>query len=299
MSEPVGFVGLGAMGKPIANHLIEAGHALVVTDISRADAAEWEALGARFVGCAAEVAAAARIVFLSLPGPAEVEAVVLGPGGLIEAARAGDIVVDLSTNAFSTVKRLAERLAAAGVAFVDAPVSGGVVGAVKGALAVMAGGDAATLERLEPLLATFSAKVFRPGPAGMGTIAKLVNNQIFLAASAVVQEGFVMAAKAGLEANQLLEILKASSAASYVELAPLFLRRGFDKVTFRLGLAEKDLRLALQSAGELGAAMPASTGAAALYREALDRGLADRVFYATMLALEADAGVEVAPLNRP
>jgi 3-hydroxyisobutyrate dehydrogenase-like beta-hydroxyacid dehydrogenase len=298
-AKTAGFVGLGTMGRPIARHLIAAGHPLVVFDIAGDAGGEWAAEGARFAGGPAEVAEAASVVFLSLPGPPQVEAVVRGAGGLMERARAGDVIVDLSTNAFATVKQLAAETATAGVAFVDAPVSGGVVGAVKGTLAVMAGGEAAAVERVSPLLQAFAAKVFHPGPAGMGTIAKLVNNQIFLTASAAVQEGFVLAAKAGLDANVLMEILKASSAAGYVGMAPLFLGRRFDNVTFKLALAAKDLDVALQSAQALGVPMPASEGAATTYHGALEKGLGEQVFFATLRALEMDAGVEVAPLAKP
>lgn len=291
----VGFIGLGTMGRPIAERLMRTGHSLVVTDISLVDAGWWEAEGARFKGSAAAVAETARTIFLSLPGPPEVEEVVTGRRGIMEAARPGDVVVDLSTNSHAMVTSLAARLAAVGVAFVDAPVSGGVAGAVKGTLAVMAGGDAAVIESLTPLMAAFSARVFHAGPAGMGTIAKLVNNQIFLTAGTAVQEGFVLAAKAGLDSTVLLEILKASSAGGYVGMAPLFFGRDFDRVMFRLGLAAKDLGLALETAADLGVAMPTSQGAAEVYRGAIARGLADKVFYATLRALELEAGVEVAP----
>jgi 3-hydroxyisobutyrate dehydrogenase-like beta-hydroxyacid dehydrogenase len=211
----------------------------------------------------------------------------------MEAARAGDIVVDLSTNSHAMVTALAGRLAAADVPF-TAPVCGGVAGAVKGTLAVMAGGDAAVIETLAPLMAAFSARVFHAGAAGMGTVAKLANNQIFLTAGTAVQEGFVMAAKAGLDSTVLLEILKASSANGYVGMAPLFFGRDFDRVMFRLGLAAKDLALALESAVGLGVAMPTTRGAAEVYSDAIAKGLGDKVFYATLRALELDAGAEVA-----
>jgi 3-hydroxyisobutyrate dehydrogenase-like beta-hydroxyacid dehydrogenase len=174
-------------------------------------------------------------------------------------------------------------------------VSGGLAGAVKGTLAVMAGGDAPVIETLAPLMAAFSARVFHAGPAGMGTIAKLVNNQIFLTAGTAVQEGFVLAAKAGLDSTVLLEILQASSAGGYIGMAPLFFARNFDRVVFRLGLAAKDLGLALETATDLGVAMPTSQGAAEVYRDAIAKGLADKVFYATLQALEQEAAVEVAP----
>ncbi len=296
----IGLIGVGTMGSAIARRLMEAGHRLVVSDISRASAADWTAAGAAFADAPVEVARACRTVFLSLPGPKEVEAVVGGSGGLLEAAKAGDVIVDLSTNAYATVVRLAEQLGRSGIAFVDAPVSGGVVAAVKGRLAVMAGGEAAVVEALDPLLKCFAARVFHVGPAGKGTIAKLVNNQIFLSAAIVVQEGFVLAAKAGLDAAAMLEILKASSGGAYAGLAPVFLARDFDNVVFKLGIAAKDIGVALESARDLGVPMPTTEAAHAVYRDAIAKGLADKVFYATLRALEFDAGVEVAkPAAQP
>lgn len=289
----IGFIGLGAMGAPIARRLIEAGHALVVSDISRAHADEWTAAGAGFVNTPAEVAAACRTVFMSLPGPREVEAVA---DGLMTGARSGDVVVDLSTNAYATVVALARRLADAGVTFIDAPVSGGVAGAVRGKLAVMAGGDGAAIAALAPVFEAFAARVFHVGDSGKGTIAKLVNNQIFLSTAVAVQEGFVLAAKAGLDSDTLLEIVKASSAGSYMGMASLFFGRDFDNAMFRLSLAAKDLGVALESASDLGVPMPTTAAAHGVYKDAIDQGLGDKVFYATLRALETDAGAEVAKL---
>ena len=289
----IGFIGLGAMGAPIARRLLDAGHALVVSDISRAKADEWAAAGAVFVDTPAEAASGCRTVFMSLPGPREVEAVVKS---LMNTARAGDVVVDLSTNAYATVVAIAERLAKAGVTFIDAPVSGGVAGAVRGKLAVMAGGDAPTIAALGPVFEAFATRVFHVGDSGKGTIAKLVNNQIFLSAAVAVQEGFVMAAKAGLDADTLLEIVKASSGGGYMGMAPLFFGRDFDNAMFRLGLAAKDLNVALQSADDLGVPMPTTKAAHGVYKDAIDKGLGDKVFFATLRALEEDAGAEVAKL---
>jgi len=300
MIGPLGMIGLGAMGAPICRRLMAAGHEVTVFDVNTGVASAWRAGGAGFVASPAEVAGATRIVLLSLPGPDEVEAVVTGPGGLLSAARRDDVIIDLSTNAYATVRSMADKAAAAGVHFVDAPVSGGVAGAVKGRLAVMAGGEAAVIARIEPVLAAFAARVFHAGPAGMGTMAKLVNNQIFLAAATAVQEGFVLAAKAGFESGQLLEILKASSAGGYMGMAPLFLNRAFDEVIFRLSLAHKDLSLALKSADDLGVPMPQTRAALATYQDAIDQGLGDKVFYATLQALEANAGTQVAkPASAP
>ena len=193
---------------------------------------------------------------------------------------------------------MADRGAAVGVAFVDAPVSGGRAGAEAGTLAVIVGGDGEAVERVRPLLETFSANVFHVGPSGAGALAKLVNNQIFLCASVLIQEGFVLGAKAGMDATALLEILKASSAGTVVGAANVFLTRNFDNVSFKLSIAEKDVAVALASARALGVAMPTTEAAHAVYLAAIDGGLGDKVFTATLRTLEERSGVEVARLAR-
>lgn len=292
----IGVIGLGTMGAAIAGRLLEAGHRLVVSDIAAGRRAEWEGKGAQFVSTPAEVSRNCRIVLLSLPGPPEVDAVIQGVAGLAEAAQPGDVIVDHSTNAHAAVLGHAARLGAAGITFVDAPVSGGVAAAVKGRLAVLAGGTAEAVDALRPLLAAFAAHVFHVGPTGAGTIAKLVNNQIFLTAAVAVQEGFVMAAKAGLDSARLLDILKASSAAPYVALAPLFFARNFDAAIFKLGIAAKDVSVALETAEALEVPMKVTAAALDTYRDAIDGGLGEKVFYATLEALERQAGTVVAKL---
>lgn len=294
--DSIGFIGLGTMGGAIASRLIDAGHSLVVSDIAAERAADWDAKGARFVTRPSDVAQACRVVLLSLPGPAEIDSVVTGLDGLMTAASAGDVIVDLSTNAHANVMHLSERLASAGIGLLDAPVSGGVAAAVKGRLAVLAGGDHEAIDALRPLLGAFATNIFHVGPVGAGTIAKLVNNQIFLTAAVAVQEGFVMAAKAGLDSAQLFDILKSSSAAPYVALAPLFFARNFDAAIFKLGIAAKDVAVALETAGALGVPMKVTEAALGTYRDAVDQGLGDKVFYATLESLERRAGATVAKL---
>jgi 3-hydroxyisobutyrate dehydrogenase-like beta-hydroxyacid dehydrogenase len=285
------------MGAPIAGHLLRAGHTLIVTDVSDARASEFVDAGARFVTTAAAVAAACETVFLSLPGPREIEEVVLGPCGLMTSARSGGVIVDLSTNSHALVVRLAEVLARAGVHYVDAPVSGGVTAAIQGTLSVMAGGDEALLDALAPLMESFASKLFRAGATGMGTIAKLINNQIFLSATIAVQEGFVFGAKAGLPTDLLMDILSKSSGGAYAGLAPQFLRRDFDNAVFKLGIAAKDVALALESAESLGVWMPMTEAASAVYRASLEARLGDKVFFATLQALESRAEVIVPKLS--
>jgi 3-hydroxyisobutyrate dehydrogenase-like beta-hydroxyacid dehydrogenase len=289
----LGFIGTGTMGNPIAARLLAAGHELVVSDVSRAATTNLEERGARYAASPRAVAQECATVFSSLPGPAQVRAVVEGRGGLLAAGRPGLVHVDLSTSSFEAVQSLCSVEADAGAALIDAPVSGGALGATQGTLAVMASGDRTAYDGVRPLFDAFASNVFYLGASGRGTIAKLVNNLIFLAGALVVQEGFVLAAKAGLGARELLPIVNASSAKLYAGMAPLFFGRNFAMALFKLGIAEKDVTLALESARELAAPLPLCEAAAQTYRRAVDDGRADQVFFATLATLERAAGVEV------
>jgi len=288
----VGFIGTGTIGGPMAKRLLEAGHALVVCDRVESATAPLVAAGAKRAASPREVAAGCRVVFTSLPGPAQVDDVA---SGLLEGARPGDVHVDLSTSAFDAVRALAAREAAAGVSLVDAPVSGGVMGATQGTLTVMASGDRAAFDRVEPLLGAFAKNVFYLGESGNGTLTKLVNNAIFLCGGLLVQETFALAAKAGLDTGRLLEVVQKSSGAAYAGLAKLLLGRGFDNAFFQLALAEKDVGLALASARALDVPMPVIEAAHGTYARALALGLGPKLFAATLLAVEDAAGVTIPP----
>ena len=290
---PLGFVGTGTIGAPMAKRLQDAGHALVVFDRIEAATAPLVAAGAERAAGAREVAERCRVVFTSLPGPKEVDEVA---AEILAGARPGDVHVDLSTSALDAVRALAAREAAAGVSLVDAPVSGGAMGAAQGTLTVMASGAREAFERVEPLFGAFAKNVFYLGDAGNGTLAKLVNNAIFLCGGLLVQETFVMAAKAGLEPGLLLDVVQKSSGAAYAGLAKLLLGHGFDNAFFQLALAEKDVGLALASARSVGAPMPVIEAAHATYARALALGLGPKLFAATLLAVEDAAGAAVPPL---
>jgi 3-hydroxyisobutyrate dehydrogenase-like beta-hydroxyacid dehydrogenase len=297
-SARLGLIGAGTMGAPIARRLIDGGHALCVCDVSSAAVDALVAAGARAAANAREVAQAADIVFLSLPGTREVEAVMTAPDGLLAGARRGQIIVDLSTNAHDVVLRLFAMTHANGVALLDAPLSGGKAAAAKGTLTMMVGGEASALDTVRPILALFASNIFHVGATGMGTIAKLVNNQIFLTTAVAIQEGFVMAAKAGLDSNSLIGILAKASAGTYLGLAPLLLSKQYDNAFFKLGLAAKDMALIMQSAQSLGVALPSTSAANALYREAAAAQGGDKVFFATLETLEQKADTCVTPVRR-
>jgi 3-hydroxyisobutyrate dehydrogenase-like beta-hydroxyacid dehydrogenase len=292
----IGFVGTGTMGAPIARQLLAAGHEVRVFD--RSSEAMGSVEGATRYESAAAATAGAACVFLSLPGPADVEAAVTGPAGVLAAEPPTAVVVDLSTNSPDVVRAMYERCAAVGVGFVDAPVSGGKVKAESGELTVMVGGTDADMATVAPLLEPFAGQVFHVGPPGAGTVAKLVNNQLFLAASVLVQEAYVLGAAAGVEPADLHRIVRAGSAGPYATLAPLLLGRDFDDVIFRLDIAAKDLTLAVEAAGAHGVATPVTAAALETYRDAIRAGFGPKAFHATLLQVEQAAGIDLPALTR-
>ena len=295
----VGFVGTGTMGAPMAAQVLASGRTLRVHDALPAATGSLVDAGATTHATAAEAASGASIVLLSLPGPDQVIEAVTGPTGVLAGEPLPFVIVDLSTNSVPVVRDLRARCAEHGVAFVDAPVSGGVARAREGSLAVMVGAEPAELELVRSVLDVIGDSVFHVGPPGSGTIAKIVNNQLFLAAGALVQEAYVLGAALGMSPTDLHAIIGASSAAPYAKLAPLLLGRRFDDVIFRLDIASKDVRLAVETAEQAGVDVPLTRAANELYEAAVAAGDGELVFHATLLELERRAGVELEPLRRP
>lgn len=294
----VGFIGTGNIGNPIARQVQVAGFDLVVCDVRREAARNLLEGGADFGETPAEVAKRSDLVLSSLPGPRELATVIEGEDGLLAGARPGLVHVDLSTISLGAARRAREIEGAAGVHFVDSPVSGGKWAAEKGTLTLMVSGERPAYERATPVLEAIGRNVFFLGEAaGTGTLFKLINNQVFLCAGQALQEGLVLGARAGLELRQLIEVLRASSAGMYCGLAGPTLARSWDASAFDLALAEKDVALALDSARELGVPMPTTTAAHQTYADALEDGLGAKFFIATLAALERRAGIEIPPVD--
>lgn len=293
-----GFIGTGTIGAPIAAHLITKDDGLRVFDTNENAVQGLVAQGAKRAGSVQEVAAECKTVFLSLPGPSQIEDVVLGDHGLLTHADKLTTIVDLSTNSIALNRDISARALAAGIHYLDAPVSGGKAGARDGTLAIMVGGDETAFTRVRPLLERFGNNIFYLGPAGSGTMAKLINNQLFLAASVLVQEGFVMGAKAGMDPNTLSEVLKASSASALMRIAPMALSRNFDLGVFALSIAAKDLGVAIDSADALGAEVPLAKAASDVYQRAIADGYGQEDFYATLKVFEASADVVTPSLEK-
>ncbi len=289
----IGFIGTGNIGNPMARHVLAAGHDLIVFDLNTASTENLAELGARLATSPREVAETCRVVFTSLPGPQQVEDVARGADGLLAATQRGDIHIDLTTNSVSAVKRMAALEAANGVAYLDAPVTGGVAGAEAGTLTVLASGDRLAFDKVEPFLQAIGTNVFYLGETGTGTLVKLINNLIVLCAGQLMQEGLVLGAKAGLDPANLYEMLRLGTARPFIGLMPQVLGRRFENPSFSLGLAAKDVGLALETARDFAVPMPVTSAAHLTYLRAVAAGLSGSSFLATLEALEAGAGTTV------
>jgi len=284
----VGVIGLGIMGAPFARNLLRAGHALTVHTRTRARAAELLAGGAAWADSPAAVAAAVDAVVTMLPDTPDVEAVIAGPGGVLAGAHAGLLAIDMSTIDPAAARALAERAAAAAVALLDAPVSGGEQGAIAGTLSIMVGGDAAAFERAAPLFAALGKRITHMGGPGQGQMTKLVNQVIGAGTLAAVAEGVLLAAEAGLDPAAMVTALGGGAAASWMlaEQAPRMQRRDFAP-GFMVRLQQKDLRLALASAERLGVQLPLTAIAQLLFSAVEARGGGELGTQAIVMALEA------------
>ncbi|MFN3975196.1 MAG: NAD(P)-dependent oxidoreductase [Dehalococcoidia bacterium] len=291
----VGFIGLGNMGRPMSTNLVKAGHDLVVYDIREEAGQPLVALGARWAQGPKAVAQAAQVVFTSLPGPKEVEAVALGPGGILEGLQPGGVYIDLSTNSPSCARRVASAFRARGLAMLDAPVSGGVTGAETRDLAVLVGGDEEVFQKVKPLLDAIGTKVFYCGPSGAGCICKIVNNLISLSLNVLMGEAFTIGVKAGVPTRVLYEAVTRSSGDNNR------LRRGLRNQLFKgnfqpgfaVDLALKDVRLGLELARELDIPVELLALVEQKYLEAHNRGWGQRNSDAVVLLQEERAKVEL------
>ncbi len=250
----VGFIGLGVMGRPMALHLQRAGHALFVW-ARRPEAAE--GLPATVCATPAELARACEVVFTVITGSADVESVALGAAGLIEGMAPGSVLIDCSTIAPDSARRIAARLGEKGVAMLDAPVSGGAQGAIDATLAIMAGGDAAVLERVRPLLECLGKRIVHVGPNGAGQVAKACNQMIMVAAIQAAAEAMRLAAAAGVDCGRVKAALAGGSAASRVldVMGERMVQRNFT-AGIEARLHHKDYGIVLEAARRSGVPMP-------------------------------------------
>lgn len=260
MAERIGFIGLGIMGRPMARNLMRAGYPLTVWNRSRPGIEELVAAGAREGADAKDVAERSDVVITMVGYTEDVEEVALGPQGIVEGAHAGLVHIDMSTISPVATRRIAERLAEAGVAMLDTPVSGGQQGAVEGALSIMVGGEEETLARCRPVLDVLGQKVAYCGPSGSGQAVKLCNQIVVALNNLAVCEALVFAAKAGVRPGTMLEAIAGGAATSWAvqNLAPRMLQRDF-RAGFKVAHQQKDLRLALELADSLSLPLPGTS----------------------------------------
>lgn len=293
-SQHLGFVGVGRMGGPMATRLIDAGHTLTVFDTSGPAMEPLLARGARRAASPAEVAAAAAVVFISLPTPDVVRSVVLGPGG-IAGGGAVRTVVDLSTTGPSTATAVAAALSDRGIAWIDSPVSGGIAGATAGTLAVITSGPKDTYETVEPLLRIFGRPFHTGEKPGLAQVAKLANNLLAAAALVLSSEAVVMGVKAGIDAKVLIDIINAGSgrnSATQDKFPRAILTRTFD-FGFATGLSYKDVRLCIDEAEAMGVPMVAGAAVRQMLAVTNARFGAASDFTHIAKVVEEWAGVEI------
>ena len=290
----VGYIGLGLMGKSIARNIHKAGFPLVVHNRSRAAVNELVAEGASAAGSPAEVAAQVDVVFTNLPDTPDVEQVVLGEQGILEGARAGLIFVDNSTIKPAAARNLSVRLAARAVMSLDAPVSGGDIGARNGTLAIMVGGPLEALEKVRPVFQAMGKTVTHVGEAGAGQVAKAAN-QIMVAAQMVAMGELLMfSQKAGVDPQKVVEAIKGGAAQCWtLDVKPARLFAGNRTPGFKALMQAKDLNIILETAREYGIPLPSAAVDAQLYNAMLQNGMGELDNSAVIGMIEQLAGVKL------
>ena len=293
----IGFIGLGTMGASMASNLQAAKHELWVHDVRREVSKPHVDAGAQWKDTPREVAEAVEVVFTSLPGPVEVEAVALGADGLISGMRKGAAYFDLSTNSPALIRRLHALFKDKGLHLLDAPVSGGPKGARTRKLALWVGGDKEIYDRFKPVLDAIGDQPYYVGPIGAGSVAKLVHNCAGYAIQTALAEVFTMGVKAGVEPLGLWKAVRQGAGGrrrTFDGLIDQFLPGTFEPPAFSLKLAHKDVSLATALARELGVPMRMANLALDELTEALNRGWGARDSRVAMLLQEERAGVKIA-----
>lgn len=295
----IGFIGLGIMGAPMARHLADAGHQLFVHTRSQVPPTIAETKAVRCAN-AAEVAQKSEVVITMLPDTPDVETVLFGENGIAAGLKGGaggtrKVVIDMSSISPMATKQFAQKINALGADYIDAPVSGGEVGAKAASLTIMCGGDPAVFERVKPLLEKMGKNITLVGGNGDGQTTKVANQIIVALNIAAVGEALLFASKAGADPAKVQKALMGGFAASRVlEVhGERMVKRTFNP-GFRIALHQKDLGLALQGARELGVALPQTAGAAQLMQACAANGMAGLDHSALVRALELLAGHEVA-----
>jgi 2-hydroxymethylglutarate dehydrogenase len=294
MATSVGFIGVGNMGNPMAANILKAGFPMTVFDLNPKVMENLVKAGAKAAGSARAVVENAEVVLTSLPASPDVEKAYLEPGGLIERAKSGTVLIDLSSVLPSTPRRIEPVAKAKGVGFLEAPVSGGVSGAAAGTLAIMVGGDAETLKRVEHVLKPMGPNIFHVGPVGAGNTVKAINNMMASVNSLAMMEGVAVGVKAGLDPMTVYEVVKASSGGSKaLERIPrAIVPRNFEP-GFKVALMNKDLDTFNTIAKELHVPVSFANVAQRYQQAAMAAGFSEQDTTAAMIIIERLACVQV------
>ncbi|MDI3535310.1 MAG: 2-hydroxymethylglutarate dehydrogenase [Thermosediminibacterales bacterium] len=283
----IGFIGLGNMGKPMSTNILKNGYDVTVYDIDKNSVELLVGQGAKAATSPKEVAAASDIILLSLPNPHIVKEVVAGKNGVLEGIKENAIIADLSTVTPKTIIDLVPLVEERGAKILDAPVSGGVPGAKAGKLTIMVGGDEEVFEKCKPVFETIAKNIYYVGQIGSGLKVKLINQYLFASNLASVVEAFALAAKAGVDAKKLVEIISNSSGSSYaLKTRYNYISRNNFEPGFQINLMLKDLSLVLSMAEDND--MPLLLGGMVhqLYRLAKRKGFGEKDVCGLLLAME-------------
>ncbi|HEX9921987.1 MAG TPA: NAD(P)-dependent oxidoreductase [Anaerolineae bacterium] len=298
MSENVGFIGLGIMGHGMAHNLLKAGFPLTVWNRTASKVDPLVKAGAQAGKDPADIAARSDVIVICVSDTPDVEAVILGEGGVLAGARAGSLVVDCSTISPTVTQKLAKTLAEKQVAMLDAPISGGSEGAAQGTLSIMVGGDAKDFERALPVFEAMGKKITHVGTNGAGQTVKLVNQILVVGNALAMCEGLLFAQAGGVDLKKTLEAVSAGAAGSWMlsNRGPQIIRRDW-RPGFTIDLQEKDVRLVLGAADDLGVPLPGTALIHQLYRTLQARDLGSEGNHALIKALENLAGFEIEPVS--
>jgi 3-hydroxyisobutyrate dehydrogenase len=292
----IGWIGIGVMGRSMCGHVLAAGYSVTVFSRTKSKAEELLSRGAKWADSPREVAAASDVVFSIVGYPQDVREVVLGKNGALAGAKRGCVLVEMTTSEPSLAIEIAERAADQGVVSIDAPVSGGDVGARNGTLSVMIGGDAATVAALEPLWKTMAAKWLLQGGPGAGQHTKVVNQILIASGMVAVCEGLLYGFRAGLDLNKVLESVASGAAGSWSlsNYGPRMLAGNFEPGFFVEHFL-KDMSIALAESQRMGLKLPGLELAERLYREVAAQGMGRRGTHSLLLALAKMSDVHWTP----
>lgn len=297
MAERIGFIGLGIMGRGMAHNLLKAGFPLRVWNRTASRMQEFVDAGADAGESPADVAAQSDIIITCVSDTPDVEKVILGEDGVIHGAQKGALVVDCSTISPQVTKEIAAKLGEKGIHMLDAPISGGSEGAAKGTLSIMVGGDAEQFERAKPAFQAMGKTITHIGPSGAGQTVKLVNQVLVVGNCLAMCEALLLAQAGEVDLQKTFDAISQGAAGSWMftNRAPQIIRRDW-RPGFTVALQQKDLRLVLDAADELGVPLPGTSLIFQLYRTLEARGLQDEGNHALVKALEALSQIEVGAL---